>query len=219
MRERHYFICREQLKRPTAIPHTSFSASKRRGKHTCHYPIPREEEHPKRQKQPRRKRRKEQPQEAQKDIRRQRVRTTHFTYRGNHRIEPNRREDRHDFRRVECRDLTGGISGEGKRVIATFPVFIQAMILSPVTSLPTPAVNMRGHPEKRLRPSCESGASPQGNGWSFSGKRWEFRHANRGKAGCLSGNGYIPKQSEGRLRECVLLLVNLNIAGTCESRN
>lgn len=67
-RERHYFICGEQLKRPTAITHTSTISRKRREKRTCHYSIHGEEQSPKRREQPRRKHREEPPQEERNHI-------------------------------------------------------------------------------------------------------------------------------------------------------
>lgn len=69
-RERHYFICGEQLKRPTAITHTSISSRKRREKRTCHYSIHGEEHSPKRREHPRRKHREEPLQEQRNHIRR-----------------------------------------------------------------------------------------------------------------------------------------------------
>lgn len=99
------------------------------------------------------------------------------------------------------RDLTGGISGKGKRGIATFSVEIQAIVFIPRNVPIHPFGQPSGHPGKRPCPFSETGASPQGKGWRFSGKRWECRYTNREKAGCRSGNGYIPVQSEGRLRE------------------
>ena len=57
-RERHYFICGEQLKRPTAITHTSTIS------------IHGEEQSPKRREQPRRKYREEPPQKERNHIRR-----------------------------------------------------------------------------------------------------------------------------------------------------
>jgi hypothetical protein len=99
------------------------------------------------------------------------------------------------------RDLTGGISGKGKRGIATFFVEIQAIVFVTRNVSLHPFGQPSGHPGKRPFPFSRTGASPQGKGWRFSGKRWESRYTNREKAGCRSGNGYIPVQSEGRLRE------------------
>lgn len=67
-RERLYFICGEQLKRPTAITHTSIISRKRREKRTCHYSIHGDEHSPKRREQPRRKHREEPPQEERNHI-------------------------------------------------------------------------------------------------------------------------------------------------------
>lgn len=90
------------------------------------------------------------------------------------------------------RDLTGGISGKGKRGIATFSVEIQAIVFIPRNVPIHPFGQPSGHPGKRPCPFSETGASPQGKGWRFSGKRWESRYTNRGKAGCRSRNGSLP---------------------------
>ncbi|PPY23565.1 hypothetical protein C3D68_21230 [Cronobacter sakazakii] len=57
------------------------------------------------------------------------------------------------------------------------------------------------------------------NGSVAAGKRWESRYTNREKAGYRSGNGYIPVQSERRLREYALILIHLKSAGIGESRS
>ncbi len=97
--ERHYFICGEQLKRPTAITHTSTISRKRREKRTCHYSIHGEGNSPIRREQPRRKHKEEPPQEEQNHIRRQREQTAHFTQRNTRRIERYRGEGLHIHRR------------------------------------------------------------------------------------------------------------------------
>lgn len=119
-------------------------------------------------------------------------------------------QERKNHRRYKCEGEEGG---------ATFYAFIQVLIFIPRNVPIHPFGQPSGHPGKRLCPFSETGASPQGKGWRFSGKRWESRYTNREKAGCRSGNGYIPVQREGRLLEYALFLINLKSAGIGESRS
>lgn len=93
------------------------------------------------------------------------------------------------------------ISPNLHHVLRLYPVETQAIVFIPRNVSLHPFGQPSGHPGKRPCPFSETGASPQGKGWRFSGKRWECRYTNREKAGCRSGNGYIPVQSEGWLRE------------------
>ncbi|EBY1977382.1 hypothetical protein DU250_19510 [Salmonella enterica subsp. enterica serovar Corvallis] len=69
------------------------------------------------------------------------------------------------------RDLTGGISGKGKRGIATFSVEIQAIVFIPLS---TPSVSLRAIQGKGHVPFQERG------------------HRRREKAGGFQGNGGSP---------------------------
>lgn len=80
------------------------------------------------------------------------------------------------------RDLTGGISGKGKRGIATFSVEIQAIVFIPRNVPIHPFGQPSGHPGKRPCP--------------FSGTG----HRRREKAGGFQGNGGNPAiRTEKRL--------------------
>lgn len=65
----------------------------------------------------------------------------------------------------------------------------------------TPTVSLRSIQGKGCIPLQKRLGCLRGMAGGFSGKRWESRYTNREKAGCRSGNGYIPVQSERRLRE------------------
>ncbi len=189
---------RRTPKAPTAITHTSIFSHKRRERRTCHYSRHGEQPSPKRREQPRGKHREELHQQEQNHIRRKREQTTHFTQRNTHPIERYQGEGMCPHKREK---ITGGISVKGRRGVATFYAFIQVLIFIPRNVPIHPFGQPSGHPGERLCPFSETGASPQGKGWRFSGKRWESRYTNREKAGYRSGNGYIPVQSERRLRE------------------
>lgn len=90
--------------------------------------------------------------------------------------------------------------GRGRGGIATFSVEIQAIVFIPVTSLSTPSVSLRAIGEKAMF-LFRNGGIAAGKRLEVFRKRWESRYTNREKADCRSGNGYIPVQSEGRLRE------------------
>lgn len=111
--------------------------------------------------------------------------------------------------------------GRGRGRIATFSVEIQIIVFIPRNVPIHPFGQPSGHQGRRPCPFSETGASPQGKGWRFSGKRWESRYTNREKAGCRSRNECIPVQYKGRLRgdeagylrECALLCTRLKNAG------